>query len=133
VRLLLLHPELPSCQECQTKVYDPTNGWRPAERGGKPCLREPGTPTPCGVCPKIPRGQQPHPSNAIELTDAHYRAFVHYQRCKATGRFPADRIVERNAGILRTVEEQVAREEQGRLLTGVVAAVQAAVLTRGMR
>ena len=133
MRLLLLHPELPTCGDCQRFVYDPTDGWRRSERGGRPTPRESGQPPPCGSCPKVPRGRTPHPAHAVELTDDNYQAWVHYQRCKAVGRFPADAIVERNAGLLRTVEEQVAREERARSVRAMLAVVTSAALLRGTR
>lgn len=129
----MLHPELPTCGECQKWVYDPTKGWKQSERGGKPVRRESGSPTPCGLCPKIPRGERPHPAHAVELSDDNYRAWLHYQRCKAVGRFPADAMVERNAGIIRTIEEQVARDQQERYTQTVVAAMMTAALTKGKR
>jgi hypothetical protein len=130
VRLLLTHPELPSCLDCQRWIYDPLQGWKRSERGGVAMPRPQGMPTPCRTCPKIPAGERPHPSRAVELSDENYLAYLHYQRCKAVGRFPEDAIVERNAGILRTVEEQIGRAEQARLMETLATAVTAAALKR---
>ncbi len=131
VRLMLAHPELPSCEDCQRYVHDPQNGWQRAEKPrGSPTKRQGGIPTPCHACPKIPTGARPHPANAIELTDDNYRVYLHYQRCKAVGRFPEDPIVEHNAGLIRTVEDCVARDEQTKLVNGIWAAAMAAAVTR---
>lgn len=112
VRLLLLHPELPSCGECQQWLYN-VKTWQPhPKRGGKPGEYEPrpgGSPTPCGVCPKIPRDKEKRPENATELSDKNWQAWTHYNRCRAVRRFPEDEIVERNAGLIRMVEEEAKR------------------------
>jgi hypothetical protein len=77
--------------------------------------RPPGTPTPCHMCPKVPRGAVPRgvqarPEHAIELSRRNAQAYWHYLECKATGRFPDDPIVRRNAALIRLVEEEVERE-----------------------
>ena len=130
LRLYLTHPELPSCEQCLRFVYDPATWQRSEKPKGTPVKRPPNVPTPCRSCPKIPQGERPHPSNAIELTDENYRVYVHYQRCKAVGRFPDDPIVEHNAGLIRTVEDRVARDEQTKLVNGIWAAATSAAVTR---
>jgi hypothetical protein len=90
-------------------------------------------PPPCGSCPKIPKGERPHPSNAVELTDANYQAYAHYKRCQAVGRFPVDGTVERNAGLIRMVEDQVGQIEEQRNLNTLAASMMAAAVLRGRR
>ncbi|MEQ8788878.1 MAG: hypothetical protein RIC55_21380 [Pirellulaceae bacterium] len=36
-------------------------------------------------------------------------AYEHYLRCRATGQFPIDAIVARNAAIIRSIEEEFER------------------------
>lgn len=46
------------------------------------------------------------------MSDTHWLTFRSYLRWKAVGRFPVDGIVERNAGVIRLAEDQLARAEQ---------------------
>lgn len=109
--LLLEHPGLPSCADCQQWVYDPDT-WQVSRyppKTGLPLARPPHTPLPCWKCPKIPHGSDPCPANAVELSPKNALAYEHYLQCKAVGRFPRDGIVERNAGLIRWAEEQAER------------------------
>ena len=118
--LLLVHPELPTCENCKEYVYDAT--WKPTLIAGQVhAKRPPGTSTPCPICPKIPHGATPKPENAIELSDKNWAAYRHYRECKAVGSFPVeDAIVRRNADLIRQAEESHERT-QGQ--AGVVRAV----------
>lgn len=84
-------------------LYNP-QGWKRSEKNGVPYKRLPGTPLPCRSCPKSEDG---HPNPGAEISEKNLMAYRHYQRCKAVGRFPVDAIVEQNAGIIRTLEDQV--------------------------
>jgi hypothetical protein len=86
---------------------------------GKWVERLPGQVPPCHSCPKIPEGEEPVPASAIELSERNGRAYLHYRRCKAVGRFPEDAIVERNAAIILGIEEEAAveRERLGQIET----------------
>lgn len=111
MRLVLLYPELPTCADCERYVYDPRKHWQPMPKRGRPGeleLRPPGTELPCRQCPKIGQGEPPTPETGkrAELSQKNWRAFLHYLTCKAVGRFPRDAIVERNAGLIRLVEDQ---------------------------
>lgn len=119
---MLAHPYLPSCDDCCAWQYDPKTWKRLGDTDRD--RRDPGDPTPCWCCPKIPPGEEPCPATgrANELTDANWMAWLHYQRCRAVGKFPEDELVERNAGLIRMVEEQVARDRAGEPMT-VLAAV----------
>lgn len=130
MRLLLLHPNLPSCPECQTWMYDAETGKKKL-KGGLPVRRPKGTPLPCHACPKIPDGDYPHPANAVELSEENYLAFAHYRRCRAVNRFPEDPVVGRNAAVIRLVEDAVESGERYRLFRMVSdALVVARVLKR---
>ena len=51
------------------------------------------------------------PNPAAELSAWNWQAYEHYCECKAVGQFPDDAIVRRNAGLIRMVEDSVARNE----------------------
>lgn len=123
VWLLLAHPEVAgrSCADCRQWMYD--DGERLTARKlidseGKPLPRPPGRPgevtTPCDRCPKIPTGQEPRPEigEQSELSPRNQQAYLHYVRCKAVGRFPRDRLIEWHAGLIRLLEDEVARERE---------------------
>ena len=65
---------------------------------------------PCRWCPKIPANAVQIPKNAVELSERNAVAYMHYRRCKAVGRFPVDAIVERNAALILSIEEEVAAD-----------------------
>ena len=115
MRLALLHPLVAtrSCGDCKKWVYEDSGELK--MRNDEPMERPAGTPTPCGSCPKIPKGRFPKPENAQELSEKNWRAFGHYRECKAVGRFPDDPIVRVNAGIIRMVEDQVQDTKLARL------------------
>lgn len=71
--------------------------------------RPAGVPTPCWMCPKIPPGLPTERVNAEELTPRTWAVWQHYLECKATGHFPDDAIVRRNAAILRRIEDAVSQ------------------------
>jgi hypothetical protein len=87
--------------------------------------RDPGDPTPCYACPKIPAGEDATPDvgRLSELTPENELVFAHYLRCKATGRFPEDGLVERHAGLIRMVEDQVDRNAATDTTHTVLAAI----------
>lgn len=123
MRLLLLHPELPTCADCQTWRYNPET-WQRIERPrGTPVPMPAGGMPPCRRCPKIPKGAEPRPAKAIELTEQSWAIYAHYQRCKAVGRFPRDPWVERHAGLIRMVEDQVERSQREDSLLPLVMAL----------
>lgn len=111
------------CEFCRKYVHADTteNGrwvfggvekWR-----GEPLPRGPKEKPPCDhdkdACPKG------HYSDPVELSDRNRQAHQHYLRCQAVGRFPADGIVEQNAAIIRSIEddkERLDRERQMMLL-----------------
>jgi len=119
VRLILLHPDIAarSCSDCQKYLYldrGPGQFGKRVERAGIPTLRPKGVKTPCMWCPKIPPGVKPIPTNAVEMDDKAYAAYLHYLECKAVGGFPHDAIVRRNAAIIRQAEDAAERMRQTR-------------------
>jgi hypothetical protein len=112
VRLLLLHPEVPSCDQCEQFIHDPGRGWQPLKKRGssEPEPRPAGTATPCGLCPKIPK-PCPATGRKSELSERNWQTYLHYLQCKAVGEFPPDALVRRNAGWIRMIEDQVQREQ----------------------
>ncbi len=117
--------------DCTKYLYDDKPGHyanKPVIRNDEPVERIPLVQLPlCRFCPKIPVGARPVPASAIELSERNACAYLHYRRCKAVGRFPVDAIVERNAGIILTIEEEARdlklREEQAVGLAGIMASL----------
>lgn len=74
----------------------------------------------------MPEGARPRPESAVELSPRNVRALLHYRRCKAVGRFPADPIVERNAAVIAHVEAEARdwrqRADQAAALAALTAA-----------
>lgn len=104
----MLHPQVAfrNCCDCQKYVYDERTGERAAHRG-QPVARPPGTRPPCGYGEKAcPKGS---PTAGREFTDANWQTYMHYLQCKATGTFPDDPIVARNAGVIRLIEDGLER------------------------
>ncbi|MGL6094460.1 MAG: hypothetical protein ACRC7O_01495, partial [Fimbriiglobus sp.] len=109
-----LHPAIAgrSCADCQRWQYedsgdrdDPRFGDVHTLRSGLPMVRPKGTNPPCHVCPKIPASVKANrtPADAVEPTEQSREAYWHYTRCVAVGRFPQDRLVEENAGVIARV------------------------------
>ncbi len=113
--LILRHPEVAfrDCGHCRKWQYDEKTG-RQTMWHGKPLARPPKLKLPCEyILPngqtKCPKGS-PHAGRA--LTEANYEAYDHYLQCRATGSFPDDPIVRRNAAVIRAVEDSVADQRQ---------------------
>lgn len=102
--MLLNHPEVAtrSCQDCRAFVYNEETGERETYHDGRPVKRagKPPCEAPEGYCPKG------HWENPIELTADNLKAYRHFRRCEAVGRFPEDESVEANATIIRSVIER---------------------------
>lgn len=73
---------------------------------GLPILRKPGEPTPCRLPIGCPKGT---PEDSKALTEKNAMAYRHYLQCKATGNFPKDEIVALHAGIIRSIEDDIAQ------------------------
>lgn len=98
-----------SCKVCLQFMFDEKTGKKVMRRGA-PMPRSPGS-VPC-VVGKCDRG---HPDAPNVLTRANLQAYEHYLECKATGTFPDDPIVRRNAAMIRMAEEHVERLHQSQL------------------
>jgi hypothetical protein len=61
------------------------------------------------ACPKVSQTAN------VGLTPENYEAVVHYQRCRAVGRFPHDSLVEHHAQVISEVIAQWERIETQRL------------------
>ena len=97
------------CLQCQQYVYDEATG-RPFEHpphSKRLVPRPDGAPPPCRIaglgCPKGT------PENPLSLSDLNREAYRHYRECRATGSFPDDPIVRRNAAIIRREEDRANR------------------------
>jgi hypothetical protein len=93
-------------------VYNEVTG-RPAEyppHSGRLVTRPPGTQPPCRIpgvgCPKGT------PENPRGLNVANEAAWRFDRECRATGLFPDDPLVRRNAAIIRQVEEAFERRQR---------------------
>ena len=108
-----MHPEFAgrTCESCVTWSYDEDGQiTRKPSRVGLPVRRPKGTPTPCHKCPKIPpNAPEKTREHAIEMSERTMATYRHYLECRAVGRFPRDRIVERNAAIIRAVHDEFDR------------------------
>jgi hypothetical protein len=119
--LELLHPQVArrDCNHCQRYQYNEETGQVETWRGG-PLRRVAGQPPPCRTPKGCPKGT---PETGKQLTSRNEQAFDHYLRCRATGRFPEDPLVARNAAVIRSVEDLLARrhaEEQRMLLSALI-------------
>lgn len=109
----MLHPKVAfrDCNHCLQWQYDEEKGevkWK----HGKPLprLSKPPCMLPQMGCPKGHIDQQ------RGLSEKNMRAWSHYLECSATGQFPDDSIVRRNAGIIHSVETAVERSKRDELL-----------------
>jgi hypothetical protein len=127
VAMILHHPEVPTCKDCQEWMYD--KEWKKTlrlqigpdgELARLPLRRRKGDPTPCPTCPKSHDGQ-PHPEK--ELSRKNAAAWRHYMECKATGQFPDDAIVRHNAALIRWIEESADRSNQRMIPSLLIAAL----------
>ncbi len=119
---MLINPEIAdrSCDDCERFLY--TKDGLETFANGTPKPRPKNVPTPCASCPKIPvhvlngRRVKVSRADAIELNEVNREAWEHYQRCRATGRFPDDPIVARDASVIRKVERVADENTIARLL-----------------
>lgn len=134
MRLLQKHPAvaLRDCRHCLAWQYDEDTG-QVKQRHGKD-LKRLGV-VPCNLPPtKEQRAQgwqtgcpKGHWTQPIELSRRNLKAWGHYLECKATGNFPDDPIVRRNAGIIRAIEDAQERHKRDELLMYLKAFARGAV------
>lgn len=112
MRLLILHPEIAfrDCNDCEKHVYDEKTGRRMETATGQPIARPRGNVAPCrhraNGCPKGT------PEQSKALSDRNWKAWQHYQECRAVGQFPADSVVSRNAAIIRSATDAAETEQR---------------------
>ncbi len=109
-----MHPPVSGrdCNVCQKYQFDEETGAIRRQKYGRdahgellPVLRPPGNQPPCRV-PAIGCANGT-PENPRSLSAKNRRAYRHYLECKATGRWPKDGIVTRNAGIIEAALSRV--------------------------
>lgn len=119
MQLAILHPEVAyrDCATCLEFVHDEKTGELQKYRG-EPVRRAKGTFPPCRY-PDPATGKSRCPNGTPEaskrLTPKNFQAWEHYLECKATGLFPDDPIVRRNAGLIRRIEDSL-QDQTRRLL-----------------
>lgn len=115
VNLLINHPELPSCEDCQRWLHNAA--WERTTRVGEPVVRPKGVPTPCGSCPKIPKGVHPCPENAVVISPKNALAYRYYLQCLIDNRgvLQQDRITVRNNALIRYADDR-SRQQQNAVL-----------------
>lgn len=133
MKLLLLHPEWAHrpCGECIRYVYDADGRQCVNPITGVPIPRDADTPLECESCPKIPAGAPKNRFQAVELDERGWKAYLHYRRCKAVGRFEDDEAVEAVAGLIGQVEERVAESRQWQQTLAVMKAALASSMAGG--
>lgn len=99
VRLHAKYPWLTNvtCEQCQAWWFDPLTG-RTALREGEPLRRPVGDTLLCQTREGCPKGSPERPKG---LSDRNKAAYRHFRECEATGLFPDDPIVKRNAAVIR--------------------------------
>jgi hypothetical protein len=105
-----------SCDHCRKYFYDddpqsPQYGLPRKMHNGtdKLRLRDHSCPPPCETKKGCPAG---HHEKPVRLTPENREAYEHYQECKATGKFPDDPVVMRNAAIIAQAEQIHAETNQ---------------------
>lgn len=123
MRVKILEPKWDrSCDDCRKWIYT-DEGEVSTDNHGKPHVRHPRMPLPCALCAKIPddvkkeRGRAVSWRDAIDLSEKNLRAYHHYQKCRAIGRFPDDELVARHAVIIKSVFDELQRHEDAQLLS----------------
>ncbi|MGE5192816.1 MAG: hypothetical protein ACM3U2_09955 [Deltaproteobacteria bacterium] len=106
------HVALRNCEHCQMYVYNEITGcpWENPPHSGRLIVRPAGTFPPCRIpgvgCPK---GTPEQPKG---LSAANHAAWRFDRECRATGIFPDDPLVRRNAAIIRQVEEELEHRQR---------------------
>lgn len=113
VRLILAAPQVAfrNCEQCQMYVYDERTGrpWQNPPGSGRLIPRPQGTFPPCRL-PGIGCAKGT-PEKPTGLDAANQAAWRFDRECRATGNFPDDPLVRRNAALIRQVEEEFERRE----------------------
>jgi hypothetical protein len=108
--ILELRPEFSgrTCEDCQKWLFNDETGQVVTDRSGRQVKRSKAFPTLCRrpgrTCPKG------SPENQKGFTPAAYRVYRFIKICQATGRFPADSLVEDYAETVRLAEDAARRQ-----------------------
>lgn len=119
---MIAHPLVAyrDCSHCQLYHYNEETGKPYEGRAGGLAKRHLGCPPPCRTHTGCPKGT---PEESKELSLRNCFALDHYRECKATGLFPDDPIVKRNAKIISELmkhPEEKHRNEVSALLKGLI-------------
>lgn len=108
MRFLLLRPELATrdCALCLKYAHDEDG---PQLYRGKLRRRLPRELAACRTPRGCPKGT---PENPRTLTPANWLCYNHYLRCRATGIWPADPLVQYHARILSAIEREAWEAKQ---------------------
>lgn len=112
MRIALWRPEWDrSCADCEAWQYNRDGTLVRDRRTSLPLARPPGTPTPCTLCPKVPKNDRLHGwrharTAAIDMSGANRQAWEFYRRCRATVRFPDDPVVAWYAGLIEPIVDE---------------------------
>jgi hypothetical protein len=117
--MMLEHPQVArvSCADCKKFWFDPAKG-EFVMRGGKRLERTPGTPLPCGVCPK----KSPDNEKNCTLTEANQQVlelWYQFDACSWEGLPPAckgDRLLVRQFSLVNAVMKNHEKRQQGRMM-----------------
>lgn len=124
---MLWHPKIADlpCSQCKLFIYDDEGNQ--STYGGEPIRRPPGTPTPCGTCPK----ESPERAAELELSPKNWKTLALFLRHRATGfrhLEGADAVLLDNFRALSAIFRQHEEERRERGLTEAMQlAVQMAV------
>lgn len=137
-RLTLYHPVWDrTCGQCKRYHYG-ADGALKRDHKGQPLERPEWVPTPCQSCPKVPAEAKAAGLSipvlrelAEEIGPENRAAWRFYLQCKATGRFPDDRIVAWYSGIFREAEDSHARYLAERGTLALEVAAELLILKRG--
>lgn len=100
IHLRFPHLSETSCDSCRAWFWDPITG-RNAQR--PPVRRPEGAPLLCEIPmpPRVSACPKGHYSKPLTFSPKNLQAYRHFRECEATGSFPDDPIVRRNAAIIR--------------------------------
>ncbi len=110
MQLLLLHPEVPTCEDCRKWLYK--DDWSISMRAGQQVPRPRGSPLPCVNCPKSGKHNKPNPT--AELTGRNGAAYELWLAARAGLDVPDLPVVYRDLVLIQGVVERVERMERQR-------------------
>lgn len=125
--LLLCHPELPTCDDCEKYVYD--EHWKQIENpiGEGPMLRD-GARPPCMRCPKCATSPEKSPAagRQAELSPRNRQCLEHYWATKdgcLTEEEKRDPVVRRTRAIINQVYDHYRTAQSAGVLSAMAGAI----------